>query len=62
MAEDDLSRAFDFFFTTKRSKGNIGLGLSTVKTIIDMHSGEIKLENKKESNGVRVILILKAEQ
>lgn len=61
MAEDDLAQAFDFFFTTKRSKGNIGLGLSTVKTIMDMHGGEIKLENKKESNGVKVTLILKAE-
>lgn len=62
MAEDDLAQAFDFFFTTKRSKGNIGLGLSTVKTIMDMHGGEIKLENKKESNGVKITLILKAEQ
>ncbi len=62
MADDDLSRAFDFFFTTKRSKGNIGLGLSTVKTIMDMHGGEIKLENKKESNGVKITLILNAEQ
>lgn len=61
MAEDDLARAFDFFFTTKRSKGNIGLGLSTVKTIMDMHGGEIKLENKKEGNGIKVILLLKAE-
>ncbi|MDD5260177.1 MAG: HAMP domain-containing sensor histidine kinase [bacterium] len=62
MAEDDLARAFDFFFTTKRSKGNIGLGLSTVKTIIDMHGGEIKLENKHESNGIKITIILKAEQ
>ncbi len=50
IAEDDLARAFDFFFTTKRSKGNIGLGLSTVKTIMDMHGGEIKLKNKKEAD------------
>jgi signal transduction histidine kinase len=62
MAEDDLSRAFDFFFTTKRSKGNIGLGLSTVKTIIDMHGGDIKLENKNDNNGVKATLSLKAEQ
>jgi len=60
--EDDLLRAFDFFFTTKRSKGNIGLGLSTVKTIIDMHGGEIKLENKKDDNGVKITIILKAGQ
>lgn len=62
MAEDDLARAFDFFFTTKRSKGNIGLGLSTVKTIMDMHGAEISLENKKDSDGVRVTIILKAGQ
>ncbi|MDD5491955.1 MAG: HAMP domain-containing sensor histidine kinase [bacterium] len=62
MVEEDLAQAFDFFFTTKRSKGNIGLGLSTVKTIIDMHGGEIKLENKKDNNGVRATMILKAEQ
>ncbi len=61
LAEDDLVRAFDFFFTTKRSNGNIGLGLSTVKTIIDMHGGEIKLENKKENNGVKITIILKAD-
>ncbi len=61
MAADDLARAFDFFFTTKRSKGNIGLGLSTVKTILDMHGGEIKLENK-ESEGVKVTIILNAGQ
>lgn len=60
MVEDDLAQAFDFFFTTKRNKDNVGLGLSTVKTIMDMHGGEIKLENKKEGNGVNVTLLLKA--
>ena len=62
MADNDMARAFDFFFTTKRNKGNIGLGLSAVKTIMDMHGGSIKLGHREAGSGVKVTLMLKAER
>ena len=57
--ENVLDKVFEPFFTTRRSKGGTGLGLPIVKNIIDMHSGVIYIENKKEGRGARVTVILK---
>ncbi|WP_277422303.1 ATP-binding protein, partial [Pseudomonas viridiflava] len=40
---DQLDRIFDFFFTTRN--GGTGLGLATVRKIIDNHHGRIELES-----------------
>ncbi len=59
---DIMDKIFDPFFTTKRDKGGTGLGLPIVRNIVEMHNGEIKVENKKDKSGVRVVLRFKARK
>lgn len=59
IAPDQLDKVFDPFFTTRRALGGIGLGLSVCRNIMDLHEGEIVLENKDKS-GARARIILKA--
>jgi len=58
--EDILDKIFDPFFTTKRDKGGTGLGLPIVRNIVEMHNGEIKIENRKDKSGVRVSIWFKS--
>ena len=44
-------------FTTFKSYGNCGLGLSIANKIIETHNGSLKIENDKK-RGTRVILFL----
>jgi two-component system sensor histidine kinase HydH len=44
IAEADLSRIFDLYFTTKAS--GTGLGLAIVHNIIEAHDGDIKVESQ----------------
>jgi len=57
ITDDIFSQILDPFFTTKRDKGGTGLGLTIVKSIIEMHGGKIKFENRKEQSGLRVTLM-----
>lgn len=59
---ENFEKIFDPFFTTKRGQGSKGLGLAVVKNIIEMHEGMIRVENKKDAQGVRAILTFKVEQ
>jgi signal transduction histidine kinase len=52
---DVLPRVFEPFVTT-RSEGN-GLGLPLVKTIVDAHGGEVRVESKA-GEGSRFIVTL----
>jgi signal transduction histidine kinase len=54
--EELIERIWDPFFTTKE-KGT-GLGLGIVKNIIESHNGVIRVENRKEETGVRMIIEL----
>jgi len=54
--EDVLDHIFDPFFTTKRKIGGVGLGLSIVRNIIQMHSGCIQIKNRSDAQGVRVLI------
>lgn len=56
--EDKLHQLCDPFYTTRRAKGGVGLGLSVVKTIMDRHGAQIMFQNN-QTKGVTVTLIFK---
>jgi len=58
IAEGDLDRVFDPFFS--RSEQGTGLGLSTAWRIVDDLHGEIRALNLPESKGVRFVVELPA--
>jgi signal transduction histidine kinase len=58
--EDVLNKIFDPFFTTYRTQGGTGLGLSVVKSIVQMHHGHIEIHNAKGA-GACVRLLLKMD-
>jgi signal transduction histidine kinase len=53
---DIIDRVFDPFFTTRRSTGGTGLGLTIARNIMDMHKAKISLENKKAGRGLVVTM------
>ncbi|MBF0483506.1 MAG: response regulator [Candidatus Omnitrophica bacterium] len=55
---ENLDKIFDPFFTSKRAKGGVGLGLSVSKSIIETHGGQLIIRNL-DDKGVRANLILK---
>jgi len=57
IADDIRSRVFDPFFTTRRHKGQTGLGLSVVHGILAEHEASIEIESKHGS-GTRVAIEL----
>lgn len=56
---DVLGKIFDPFFTTSKDSKGTGLGLSIARNIIEMHNGEINIENRKDRSGVIVKLEFK---
>ncbi len=50
MSEDQLERCFDLYYSTKR--GGTGLGLATVRRIVEMHDGEMGVLSE-EGRGTR---------
>jgi len=53
--EELLDKVFEPFVTTRRGRGGTGLGLPVVKSIVEMHHGDIQLKNR-EKGGTHVIL------
>ena len=45
--ENNLSKVFDPFYTTKETGDGTGLGLSTAYSFVDQHGGHIEVENKE---------------
>ncbi len=52
IAEKDIPRIMDPFYTTRRDKGGTGLGLSVSSTIIKDHGGEIRVESRERGGTV----------
>lgn len=59
IAESDLPRIFEPFFSTKAEGYGVGLGLSTVYGIIEQHGGRIVAENR-DSGGACFSMLLPA--
>lgn len=59
IAEENLERIFNPFFTTKDKSGGIGLGLSTSLSIMKKHNGLIRV-NSKPGEGTIFLLSLPA--
>lgn len=57
IAENEMQNVFDRFYRGEKSRHTpgVGLGMSLVKAVIALHSGDIKLENM--STGLRIITI-----
>ncbi|HUB68655.1 MAG TPA: ATP-binding protein [Candidatus Methylacidiphilales bacterium] len=47
IAQEDLPRIYDAFFTTKKVGSGVGLGLNISHRIIEHHQGRIMVESKK---------------
>ncbi len=46
IAEQDLGKIFDIFFTTKPAGLGSGIGLAVCKSIVDLHRGRIEVSSK----------------
>jgi signal transduction histidine kinase len=57
IAEENLSKIMDPFFTTKPVGEGTGLGLSIVRQIIEQHNGHINIESEV-GQGTRITLLL----
>ncbi|MBI3097821.1 MAG: HAMP domain-containing histidine kinase [Planctomycetes bacterium] len=57
MTEEEMSRAFDLFFTTKDVGEGTGLGLAVVHTLVENHGGKVSLDSVK-GRGTRAIVTL----
>jgi signal transduction histidine kinase len=58
VAEEDLARVFEPFFSTKTDRGGTGLGLAITRDMIASLGGEVSLENR-DGGGARATVRLR---
>jgi len=62
IAEQDISRIFEMFYTTSSKHSDasmgIGLGLTICKSIIEAHGGSIYAENREDGDGARFSFVI----
>jgi signal transduction histidine kinase len=58
MDEEQLTHAFDLFYTTKEQGKGSGLGLGTVHQIIADHGGRVEMERAAGKTGMDVVFVL----
>ena len=56
-----IGQIFEPFFTTKRSEEGTGLGLTSVRRIVQAHNGQIMVESE-EGKGTTFTVVLPKEQ
>ncbi|MCK6480123.1 MAG: HAMP domain-containing histidine kinase [Planctomycetes bacterium] len=59
MTEEQVSRAFDLFYTTKEVGEGTGLGLSMVHSILQSHGGRVEIRSRR-GEGTTVTVLLPA--
>lgn len=62
MSPEVLSRVFEPFFTTKEAGRGIGLGLSTVRSLVGQASGHLSVTSRQGSGTTVTILLPRSEQ
>ncbi|HEX2731541.1 MAG TPA: response regulator [Polyangiaceae bacterium] len=55
--ESILARIWDPFFTTKGAESSTGLGLATVRSIIEQHNGDVRVDSKQGVGTTFTILL-----
>ena len=59
--EENLTKIYDPFFTTKPTGVGTGLGLPVSRKIIELHGGSLDIRNVK-GGGVRATILLKPQR
>ncbi len=57
MAPDDVEHALDPFYTTRRTVGGMGLGLSISAAIVKAHGGSLRIESDKGRGTVATVVL-----
>lgn len=61
ISKDDRAKIFDAFYQARDNKPGTGIGLSIVKTIVDQHHGEVRVDSEP-GQGARFIVTLPVNQ
>ena len=56
MPEEARARLFELYATTRYDDGGSGVGLATVKTIVDILEGRVEVDSSQRGTTFRVIL------
>ena len=57
ISEQDLPKVFEPFFTTKMAQKHTGLGLSSVRLIIDRHSGAVNISSIQGKGATATVVL-----